>query len=76
MAKKHSAATGKRKIEQYAHKGKSRANNPPVGLVTLRSDPEQPTKAYQYDPHLDPQLVWAGKAEQHRSALKIVEIGP
>jgi adenine-specific DNA-methyltransferase len=62
MAKK--SENGKRKIEQYDHKDKTRANNPPVGLVTPRTDPDQGKKTYQYDPHLDPQLVWAGKAER------------
>lgn len=65
MAKKRKKAAGaKRPIEQYAHKGKTRVNNPPVGLVTPRSDPDSPRKTYEYDPHLDPQLVWAGKAER------------
>ena len=62
MAKK--SENGKRKIEQYDHKDKTRANNPPVGLVTPKTDPDQGKKTYQYDPHLDPQLVWAGKAER------------
>ncbi len=54
----------KKPIEQYDHKGKQRLNNPPVGLVTPQTDPESgKKKQYQYDPHLDPQLVWAGKAE-------------
>jgi adenine-specific DNA-methyltransferase len=62
MAKK---ASGKKKnIEQYDHKGKKRVNNPPVGLVTPDTDKDTGTKQqYKYDPHLDPQLVWAGKAE-------------
>jgi len=39
-------------------------NNPPVGLVTPDTDPDAGQKrTYAYDPHLDPQLVWAGKAE-------------
>src|SRR5438034_5490190 len=50
-------------IEQYEHKGKQRLNNPPVGLVTPDTDVDAGKKAYSYDPHLDPQLVWAGKAE-------------
>lgn len=58
----------KRDIEQYEHKGAERLNNPPVGLVTPETDPPPPpgreTRQYQYDPHLDPQLVWAGKAER------------
>jgi len=53
----------KRKLEQYDHKGKERVNNPPVGLVNPETDKDAPKKTYQYDPHLDPQLVWAGKAE-------------
>lgn len=50
-------------IEQYTHKGKDRTNNPPVGLVTPETDRETGKKMYSYDPHLDPTLVWAGKAE-------------
>lgn len=54
----------KRVIEAYEHKDKSRANNPPVGLVTPDTAPEETTRrTYAYDPHLDPQLHWAGKAE-------------
>ena len=54
---------GKKPIEQYDHKGKRRVNNPPVGLVTPETDKETGKKTYSYDPHLDPQLIWAGKAE-------------
>ena len=50
-------------IEQYDHKGSERLNNPPVGLVTPDTDKETDKKTYAYDPHLDPQLQWAGKAE-------------
>jgi len=50
-------------IEQYQHKDKERTNNPPVGLVTPETDRDLGKKAYSYDPHLDPQLVWSGKAE-------------
>src|SRR5271166_1914362 len=69
----------KRPIERYEHRDKKRINNPPVGLVTPETDPVAPThKTYDYvapvpsvkprqeldyDPHLDPQLVWAGKKE-------------
>jgi len=69
----------KRPIERYEHTDKKRTNNPPVGLVTPETDPPLPThrtydyvepvptvkpgKDLDYDPHLDPQLVWAGKKE-------------
>ncbi len=56
-------ATGKRPIEQYDHKGKQRKNNPPVGLVTEATDRDAAKKRYAYDPHRDPALTWAGKAE-------------
>jgi adenine-specific DNA-methyltransferase len=60
MAKKLS----KKQIEQYEHTDKERSNNPHVGLVTPNSDPDTgEKKTYEYDPHLDPQLQWAGKAE-------------
>src|SRR5688500_18796908 len=79
MARRRSAAeqkvgrtaarkAAKKPIEQYDHRDKGRVNNPPVGLVTPETDP--PTNArkqYQYDPHLDPQLVWAGKASGRAS---------
>jgi adenine-specific DNA-methyltransferase len=64
MAVNKKSAGNKRKVEAYQHKGKERLNNPPAGLVTPETDPPTPAKkTYQYDPHLDPQLVWAGKAE-------------
>ena len=40
---------------QYRHKDK-RVNNPPVGLVTKESDPDDRKAEYCYDPHLDPAL--------------------
>ncbi len=50
------------KVKDYRHKEK-RPNNPPAGLATY--DKTAPSrKTYSYDPHDDPQLVWAGKAER------------
>ena len=63
MAKK-TKAHAKRPIASYEHRDKQRVNIPPVGLVTPGTDPVVGTrKTYAYDPHLDPQLQWAGKAE-------------
>ncbi len=52
-------------IASYDHKLADRVNNPPVGLVHADNDPDLAVarKQYAHDPHLDPQLVWAGKAE-------------
>ena len=71
----------KRPIERYEHSEKKRINNPSVGLVTLETDSVAPThEAYDYTdqvpsvklrresdcgPHLDSQLVWAGKKEHN-----------
>jgi adenine-specific DNA-methyltransferase len=84
----------KRPIDRYEHTDKKRINNPPVGLVTPETDPLLPTrKTYDYvtpvpsvrprqeldyDPHLDPQLVWAGKKEHtsfevHTASLHVHE---
>lgn len=61
---KVSKPSGQKPIEQYEHKDKERLNIPPVGLVDSHTDPITPQKKkYSYDPHLDPQLQWAGKTE-------------
>ena len=52
-----------RDVETYAHADKDRTNNPPVGLVTPETDRDGGRNTYAHDPHLDPQLSWAGKAE-------------
>ncbi len=62
--KTRSASEKQKAIEPYEHRDKQRLNNPPVGLVNADSEPEEPRKTYAYDPHLDPSLQWAGKAER------------
>jgi len=63
MARKNTTEP-KKPIESYEHRDKQRVNNPPVGLVTPDTDPDAgQRRTYAYDPHLDPQLQWAGKAE-------------
>ncbi|MCY4645899.1 MAG: site-specific DNA-methyltransferase [Gammaproteobacteria bacterium] len=52
-----------RNIATYEHPDKKRVNNPPVGLVTPETDRDAADKTYAHDPHLDPHLSWAGKAE-------------
>lgn len=62
MARQKKTQT-KREIAAYMHADKERVNNPPVGLVTPDTDKDSGKKQYAYDPHLDPTLQWAGKAE-------------
>ncbi|MGI9250411.1 MAG: site-specific DNA-methyltransferase [Pseudohongiellaceae bacterium] len=65
MAKKTKSPPKPKPIGQYEHRGKQRANNPQVGLVTPDTDPDRgEQQGYQFDPHLDPSLHWAGKAER------------
>jgi adenine-specific DNA-methyltransferase len=88
--KKQTAHPKKRAIVRYEHADKKRVNNPPVGLVTPETDPVAPThKTYDYvapvpsvklrqeldyDPHLDPQLVWAGKKEHSSFEVPTVSL--
>ena len=58
-----STQPAQRPIEAYDHLGQERLNNPPVGLVSPDTDRDVSRRTYEYDPHLDPQLQWAGKSE-------------
>jgi len=55
-------------VEGYNHTASKRTNNPPVGLAHLDRD-ETPVVTYKYDPNLDPQMVWTGKAERESFAI-------
>lgn len=50
-------------VSAYEH-DQGRKNNPPAGLADLDRAPKKQRRTYAYDPHLDPQLTWAGKAER------------
>jgi adenine-specific DNA-methyltransferase len=88
--KRSGGKTAKRPIERYEHSDKTRINNPPVGLVTPSTDPVaethkiydyitpvpsvKPRQELDYDPHLDPQLVWAGKKEHSSFEVPTVSL--
>ena len=63
-------------IEQYQHTDKDCLNNPPVGLVSAMTDSDygQKKTKYEYDPHLDPQLQWAGKTEHTSFEVPVVSL--
>jgi len=63
MPRKKTENKSKDGIKQYTYAEDKRINNPPVGLVTAETDKPEGKRKYNFDPHLDPQLVWAGKAE-------------
>ena len=54
-------------VTDYRHEETKRLNNPEVGIpaefVKAWEKKRPPRQKYEYDPHKDPQLVWAGKAE-------------
>lgn len=51
-------------VDSYVHDDKKRTNNPPVGLVSEATDKSNvKSSRYDHDPHIDPQLSWAGKTE-------------
>ena len=49
-------------IEAYTHDDKKRTNNPPAAMAQYDKVAEA-VATYSYDPHIDPQLEWAGKKE-------------
>jgi adenine-specific DNA-methyltransferase len=61
-------------VDQYIFDKETRKNNPPVGLVTPGTDPDQPSKKYQYDPRLDPNLQWSGKQENSEFEVDTVSL--
>ena len=63
MARRKTNQTKEIAVESYSHKGKKRKNNPHVGLVSTATDKLNGRTRYRHDPHIDPYLSWAGKAE-------------
>lgn len=62
-------------IEPYHHTNQQRLNNPPVGLVTPGTDPVSgQQRTFAHDPHLDPHLSWAGKAERTSFDVPVVSL--
>ena len=72
--KKPAKTKNTQEINQYTHEETKRANNPPVGLVTPGTDPDQPSKKYSYDPRLDPHLQWSGKQENSEFEVDTVSL--
>ena len=62
-----------KRIEFYEHKDKKRKNIPPANLADMEKNGHKPKK-YSYDPHFDPQLVWAGKAEHTNFEVPTVSL--
>ncbi len=66
-------AKDKKDLQPYEHKGK-RKNIPEVGLVSSATDKVASSKKYQFDPYLDPQLIWSSKVEKNELSVDIVSL--
>jgi len=60
-------------VDTYRHEAR-RKNNPPAGIAPTYEVRERQAKQYAYDPHLDPQLQWAGKAEYTSFEVDVVSL--
>ncbi|PKL51835.1 MAG: site-specific DNA-methyltransferase, partial [Nitrospira bacterium HGW-Nitrospira-1] len=63
----------KEDIEAYRHEAETRKNAVPVGMASYDTSRPKPKK-YDYDPHLDPQLVWSGKKEHTSFEVSAVSL--
>jgi adenine-specific DNA-methyltransferase len=62
------------RTEDYLHQNVTRPNNPEAGHHSADKVKVPPKVKYQYDPHLDSQLVWASKAERTEIEVDTVSL--
>jgi adenine-specific DNA-methyltransferase len=60
--------------QDFRHETERRKNNPPAGIAPTFEVSERKTERYLYNPHLDPQLQWAGKAEHTSFEVDLVSL--
>jgi adenine-specific DNA-methyltransferase len=61
-------------VQDFRHDQARRKNNPPAGIAPTYEVRERRIQSYSYDPHLDPQLQWAGKAEHTSFEVDVVPL--
>ena len=59
-------------LKDYRHT--EAKNNLLAGIAPTYEVRERQTRQYEYDPHLDPQLIWAGKAEHTSFEVDVVSL--
>jgi len=64
----------KERVSDYRHHDSKRTNNPPAGIVHEYEPQTRETKTYDYDPHLDPQILWTGKTEGTSFDIDVVSL--
>jgi len=67
-------ARSQEQVGDYRHDEARRKNNPPAGIAPTYEVRERRATSYTYDPHLDPQLQWAGKAEHTSFDVDVVSL--
>ena len=63
MPERRVVAAGRKEVGDYRHENATRLNNPTAALAREDVAPI-PERTFSFNPHVDPQLTWAGKAEQ------------
>jgi adenine-specific DNA-methyltransferase len=71
-SKRYSADTNS--VRDFRHADAKRKNNPSAGIAPTYEVRERQATKYEFDPHLDPQLVWAGKAEHTSFEVDVVSL--
>ena len=61
-------------VKDFRHEEATRKNNPPAGIAPTYEVRERQVRTYAYDSPLDPQLVWAGKAEHTSFEVDVVSL--
>lgn len=61
-------------VGDYRHDEAKRKNNPPAGIAPTYEVRERHAISYSYNPHLDPQLIWAGKTEHTSFEVDVVSL--
>lgn len=62
----------KREVKDFRHEEAHRKSNPPAGIAPTCEARERHTTHYAYDPHLDPELAWTGKAEHASFEVDVI----
>jgi adenine-specific DNA-methyltransferase len=73
MARRRRAKSQK-EVGDYRHDEARRENNPPAGIAPTYEVRERRTTSCVYDPYLDPQLQWAGKAEHTSFDVDVISL--
>jgi adenine-specific DNA-methyltransferase len=74
MPRKRSKASTPNGVKDFRHASARRRNNPPAGIAPTYEVRERRIESYAYDPHLDPQLQWAGKVEHTSFEVDVVPL--